>query len=90
MEAEREMELEMTPPCLALTDLTVGERGTIEPIALPSADQQFLMRVGVVPGAKVRSSPCVLLGDPSVCSVDGTVNCCEGRDCTLYLCSTGT
>jgi len=57
---------------VALTDLGVGEAGTIDHIRLPSTDQQFLMRMGFVPGARVRFSRRAPLGDPSVYSVDGT------------------
>jgi Fe2+ transport system protein FeoA len=66
------MELEMTYPCVALIDLEVGEAGTIDHISLPPADQQFLMRIGFVPGAQVRYSRRAPLGDPGVYSVDGT------------------
>jgi Fe2+ transport system protein FeoA len=62
----------MAQPCIALTDLESGEEGAIHHIDLPPADQQFLMRIGVVPGAEVRFSRRAPLGDPSVYSVDGT------------------
>lgn len=62
----------MTEPFVALTDLEVGEGGPIDHISLPPADQQFLMRIGVVPGAQVTFSRRAPLGDPSVYSVDGT------------------
>jgi Fe2+ transport system protein FeoA len=55
-----------------LTNLGPGESGTIDHISLPPADQQFLMRVGFVPGVHVRFSRRAPLGDPSVYSVDGT------------------
>jgi ferrous iron transport protein A len=62
-----------TPELLvALTDLAMGEAGTIDHIALPPGDQQFLMRIGFVPGAQVRFSRRAPLGDPSVYAVDGT------------------
>jgi Fe2+ transport system protein FeoA len=57
---------------VALTDLELGEAGTIDHISLPPDDQQFLMRIGFVPGAEVRFSRRAPLGDPSVYSVDGT------------------
>lgn len=63
---------EMSKRCLALTDLEVGEAGTIDHISLPSGDQQFLMRIGFVAGVQVRFSRRAPLGDPSVYSVDGT------------------
>jgi len=62
----------MTQLPVALTDLEVGEGGSIDHIALPPYDQQFLMRIGVVRGAEVRFSRRAPLGDPSVYSVDGT------------------
>ena len=55
-----------------LVDLELGESGTIDHIALPPADEHFLMRIGLVPGAHVRFSLRAPLGDPSVYSVDGT------------------
>jgi ferrous iron transport protein A len=63
---------EMPELRVALIDLELGETGTIDHISLPPADQQFLMRVGFVPGVQVRFSRCAPLGDPSVYSVDGT------------------
>jgi Fe2+ transport system protein FeoA len=57
---------------VALTDLAVGEAGTIDHISLPPADQQFLMRIGFVPGVEVRFSRRAPLGDPSVYSLEGT------------------
>jgi Fe2+ transport system protein FeoA len=57
---------------VALTDLEVGEAATIDHISLPPAEQQFLMRVGFVPGVQVGFSRRAPLGDPSVYSVDGT------------------
>jgi Fe2+ transport system protein FeoA len=57
---------------VALTDLELGEAGTIDHISLPPDDQQFLMRIGFVPGAEVRFSRRAPLGDPSVYAVDGT------------------
>ena len=56
---------------VALTDLAVGEAATIDHISLPPGDQQFLMRIGFVPGVQVRFSRRAPLGDPSVYSVDG-------------------
>ncbi len=55
-----------------LIDLKIGEAGTIDHISLPPADEHFLMRIGLVPGAQVRFSRRAPLGDPSVYSVDGT------------------
>jgi Fe2+ transport system protein FeoA len=55
-----------------LIDLALGETGTIDHIALPPAEEHFLMRIGFVPGAQVRFSRRAPLGDPSVYSVDGT------------------
>ncbi|MGB8013119.1 MAG: FeoA family protein [Terriglobales bacterium] len=57
---------------VALVDLEIGEAGTLAHISLPPAEQQFLMRIGFVPGALVRFSRRAPLGDPSVYSVDGT------------------
>ena len=57
---------------VALIDLEQGEGGTIDHISLPPGDQQFLMRIGLVPGVQVRFSRRAPLGDPSVYSVDGT------------------
>jgi Fe2+ transport system protein FeoA len=62
----------MPEQSVALTDLEVGEAGTIEQISLPPAEEQFLMRIGFVPGADVRFSRRAPLGDPSVYAVDGT------------------
>lgn len=56
----------------ALNDLELGESGTIDHISLPPADQQFLMRIGFVPGVQVKFSRRAPLGDPGVYSVDGT------------------
>ncbi len=55
-----------------LTDLEAGESGTIGHISLPAAEQQFLMRVGFVPGVQVEFSRRAPMGDPSVYTVDGT------------------
>jgi len=63
---------EMPDLCVALTDLEVGEAATIDHISLPAAEQQFLMRVGFVPGVEVGFSRRAPLGDPSIYSVDGT------------------
>jgi cytochrome c-type biogenesis protein CcmH/NrfF len=52
----RRMEIGMPHVRVALIDLELGEAGTVDHISLPSADQQFLMRVGFVPGAEVRFS----------------------------------
>jgi Fe2+ transport system protein FeoA len=57
---------------IPLVDLQLGEAGTIAQISLPPADQQFLMRVGFVPGVQVKFSRRAPMGDPSVYSVDGT------------------
>ncbi|MFZ1919064.1 MAG: FeoA family protein [Terriglobales bacterium] len=57
---------------VALLDLAPGEAATIDRISLPPADEHFLMRIGLVPGAQVRFSRRAPLGDPSVYSVDGT------------------
>jgi len=57
---------------VALIDLELGEAGTIAHISLPPADEHFLMRIGLVPGAQIRFSRRAPLGDPSVYSVDGT------------------
>ena len=57
---------------VALLDLAPGEAATIDHISLPPADEHFLMRIGLVPGAQVRFSRRAPLGDPSVYSVDGT------------------
>lgn len=62
----------MDQALVALTDLAVGEAGTIDHISLPPADQQFLMRIGFVPGVEVRFSRRAPLGDPSVYSLEGT------------------
>jgi ferrous iron transport protein A len=72
METESKMELEVPQVRVALIDLELGEGGTIDHISLPPADQQFLMRIGFVPGAQIRYSRRAPLGDPSVYSVDGT------------------
>src|ERR1019366_2851428 len=63
---------EMPELRVALTDLEVGEAATIDHISLPPVEQQFLMRVGFVPGVQVGFSRRAPLGDPSVYSVDGT------------------
>jgi len=57
---------------VALIDLQPGEAATIDHISLPPADEHFLMRIGLVPGAQVQFSRRAPLGDPSVYSVDGT------------------
>lgn len=64
--------LEISELRVALTDLDIGEAGTIDHISLPSGEQQFLMRIGFVPGAQVRFIRHAPLGDPSVYAVDGT------------------
>jgi ferrous iron transport protein A len=66
------MEIGMLEGCVALIDLGLGEAGTVDHISLPLADQQLLMRVGLVPGAEVRFSRPAPMGDPSVYSIDGT------------------
>ncbi len=66
------MDVEMSQLPVALVDLEIGEAGTLAHISLPPAEQQFLMRIGFVPGALVRFSRRAPLGDPSVYSVDGT------------------
>jgi Fe2+ transport system protein FeoA len=63
---------EMPELLVALTDLATGEAGTIDHISLSPGDQQFLMRIGFVPGAQVKFSRRAPLGDPSVYAVDGT------------------
>ncbi len=55
-----------------LTELEIGEAGTVDRIDLPADEAHFLMRIGFVPGAQVRFSRRAPLGDPSVYSVDGT------------------
>jgi Fe2+ transport system protein FeoA len=65
------MEL-MTQMLVALTNLEIGEGGAIAHIALPPNHQQFLTRIGIVPGAEIKFSRRAPLGDPSVYSVDGT------------------
>jgi Fe2+ transport system protein FeoA len=57
---------------VALTDLEIGEGGTIAHIALPPTHQQFLTRIGIVPGAEITFSRRAPLGDAGVYSVDGT------------------
>ncbi len=64
--------LEISELRIALTDLEIGEAGTIDHISLPAGEQQFLMRIGFGPGAHVRSIRHAPLGDPSVYAVDGT------------------
>jgi len=64
--------LEISELRIALTDLDIGEAGIIDHISLPSTEQEFLMRIGFVPGAQVRFSRRAPLGDPSVYAVDGT------------------
>ena len=66
------VKLEVSDLRVALTDLEIGEAGTIDHISLPVGEQQFLMRIGFVPGAHVRSIRHAPLGDPSVYAVDGT------------------
>jgi Fe2+ transport system protein FeoA len=63
---------EMPERLVALTDLAIGEAGTIDYVSLPPGDQQFLMRIGFVPGAQVSFSRRAPLGDPSVYAIDGT------------------
>jgi len=55
-----------------LTDLSEGEAGTIDEILLPEEDQQFLMRIGFVPGTEVQFCRSAPLGDPKVYMIDGT------------------
>ena len=62
----------MNRELVALTGLEVGEAGTIDHLSLPPSDQQFLMRIGFVPGVEVRLSRRAPLGDPSVYSIDET------------------
>jgi hypothetical protein len=72
------MELETTRLHLALTDLEVGQTGSVGHISLPPADQQLLMRSGVVPGAEAR-----LLAWPIPLGVqlraDAHNDCAEGK-----------
>lgn len=65
-------QLPASQPAVALTELEPGEAGTIDHISLPFLGQQFLMRVGFVPGVQVEFSRRAPLGDPSVYLVDGT------------------
>ncbi|HUM04230.1 MAG TPA: FeoA family protein [Terriglobales bacterium] len=62
----------MTESCVTLTDLTEGETGKIDHLSLPEEDQQFLMRIGFVPGTEVRFCRSAPLGDPKVYMIDGT------------------
>ncbi len=71
-ENSERVKLEISELRVALTDLEIGEAGTIDHISLPLDEQQFLMRIGFVPGAHVRSVRHAPLGDPSVYAVDGT------------------
>jgi Fe2+ transport system protein FeoA len=71
-ENSERVKLEISELRVALTDLEIGEAGTIDHISLPLDEQQFLMRIGFVPGAQVRFSRRAPLGDPSVYAVDGT------------------
>lgn len=64
--------LDPSQPPIALTELEPGEAGTLDHISLPLVAQQFLMRVGFVPGVQVAFSRRAPLGDPSVYLVDGT------------------
>lgn len=61
----------MTGLPIGLLDLRLGETGTIDHISLPFADEQFLMRIGFVPGSEIRFSRRAPMGDPSVYSIDG-------------------
>ena len=67
-----ELRAKMQRPRLALTDLEQGETAIIDSISLPPEDQQFLMRIGLVPGVRIAFSRRAPLGDPIVYSVDGT------------------
>ena len=61
----------MTEVLLNLTDLNAGETATIDQISLPADDQQFLMRMGFVPGTEVQFCRRAPLGDPMVFMIDG-------------------
>ena len=67
-----EPEMESARHGLALIDLEPGETAVIDHLALPPADQHFLMRLGFFPGAQIQFCRRAPLGDPYVYSVDGT------------------
>jgi len=67
-----DLEMETPQRELALIDLEPGQTAAIDHLALPPADEHFLMRLGFFPGAHIRFCRRAPLGDPYVYSVDGT------------------
>jgi len=54
-----------------LSDLTVGESGTLVSLDLPESVQNHLMHMGFVPNASVTALRRAPAGDPTVYGVDG-------------------
>ncbi len=55
----------------ALSDLGVGEIGTLQALDLPPGVQNHLMYMGFVPDAQVKAMHRAPAGDPTVYAVDG-------------------
>jgi ferrous iron transport protein A len=58
-------------PVSVLSELTVGERGTLVSLDLPENVQNHLMHMGFVPGACVINLRRAPAGDPTVYCIDG-------------------
>ncbi len=54
-----------------LSDLAVGERGTLVALDLPEAVQNHLMHMGFVPNAQITTLRRAPAGDPTVYGIDG-------------------
>jgi len=54
-----------------LTDLRIGETGTLVALDLPESVQNYLMHMGFVPGAVVTALRRAPAGDPTVYAIDG-------------------
>jgi Fe2+ transport system protein FeoA len=54
-----------------LSDLSIGESGTLESLDLPESVQNHLMHMGFVPNARVTALRRAPAGDPTVYAIDG-------------------
>ncbi len=54
-----------------LSELGVGQSGTVEELDLPEEVQHHLMHMGFVPHAKVMALRRAPAGDPTVYAIDG-------------------
>jgi len=57
---------------LPLGDLPVGSKGTIAELSLPASAQDYLMRLGFVPGAEVEILRKLPFRGPVICRTQGT------------------